>query len=180
MNKIVNIKASMNLGLSESLKLEFFNYLPVDRPQVNNNDILITPYWLTGFVSAEGNFDVRIPSTTSKLGYRVQLRFRISQHDRDILLMENIVKFLKCGKVYKYGGKSAVSLTVVDFNNITNNIIPLFEKHPIIGNKYYDYLDWSKIHSLMVNNHHLSIEGIESIRSIKLGMNRGRENKYKE
>jgi len=32
----------------------------------------------------------------------------------------------------------------------------------------------------MVNNHHLSIEGIESIRSIKLGMNRGRENKYKE
>ncbi len=46
-----------------------------------------------GFVSAEGNFDVRIPSTNNKLGYRVQLRFRISQHSRDIRLMEKIVEY---------------------------------------------------------------------------------------
>jgi hypothetical protein len=39
----------------------------------------------------------------------------------------------------------------------------------------YDYLDWRKIHSLMVNRSHLTIEGINSIRNIKLSMNTGRK-----
>jgi len=88
--------------------------------------------------------------------------------------MEKIVSFMKCGKVYKYGGKSAVSFTIVDFTDITNNFIPFIEKHFIIGIKYYDYLDWCKIHNIMVKRMHLTPEGIESIRNIKCGMNRSR------
>jgi hypothetical protein len=38
----------------------------------------------------------------------------------------------------------------------------------------YDYLDWSKIHNLMTNRSHLTVEGINSIRKIKSGMNTGR------
>lgn len=177
LSEIINIKASMNLGLSDVLKLEFTDYAPVERPQVNDNTV-VTPYWLSGFISAEGNFDVRLPSTSSKLGYRVQLRFRITQHsplgERDMKLMEKIVSFMKCGKVYRYGGKSAVSFTIVDFTDITNNLLPYLEKHFIIGVKYYDYLDWCKIHSLMVNRLHLTTEGIKSIKTIKSGMNRSR------
>jgi len=83
-----------------------------------------------------------MPATNSKLGYRVQLRFRITQHSRDIRLMEKIVEYFVSGKIYKYsGGKSAVSFTVVDFTQITNIIIPFFQKNPIIGIKLYDYLD---------------------------------------
>lgn len=88
LNQIVNIKASMNLGLSDMLKSEFVGYTPVERPVINYDNIILDPYRISGFVSAEGNFDVRIPSTNSKLGYRVQLRFRISQHSRDLRLME--------------------------------------------------------------------------------------------
>lgn len=44
--------------------------------------------------------------------------------------MEKIVEYLGCmrmqGKIYKYGGKSAVSLTIVDFVDITNIIVPFF------------------------------------------------------
>lgn len=88
LNEIVNIKASMNLGLSDMLKSEFDGHIPVEKPLIDNNNIIIDPHWISGFVSAEGNFDVRIPSTKSKLGYRVQLRFRISQLNRDFKLME--------------------------------------------------------------------------------------------
>nr|YP_009072397.1 LAGLIDADG endonuclease [Sclerotinia borealis]AHX83037.1 LAGLIDADG endonuclease [Sclerotinia borealis] len=91
LNQIVNIKASMNLGLSEMLKSEFAGYTPVERPVINSDNVYLDPDWISGFVSAEGNFDVRIPSTNSKLGYRVQLRFRISQHSRDLRLMEKLV-----------------------------------------------------------------------------------------
>ena len=176
LNKIVNIKASMNLGLSDVLKLEFPDYTPVERPVIHYDNVNLDPNWISGFVSAEGNFDVRMPSTNSKLGYRVQLRFRISQHSRDLILMEKIVEFFGSGKIYKYGGgKSAISLTIVDFTDITNIILPFFNKYPIIGIKLYDYLDWCKIHSLMVNRSHLTVEGIISIKEIKSGMNTGRK-----
>jgi hypothetical protein len=82
-----------------------------------------------------------MPSTNSKPGYRVQLRFRISQHSRDIRLMEKIVEYFGSGKIYKYTGKSAVSLSIVDFSDITNKIIPFLNKNYIIGIKLYDYLD---------------------------------------
>jgi len=172
--ELVNIKASMNLGLSDMLKSEFAGYTPVERPVINYDNVSLNPHWLSGFVSAEGNFDVRIPSTNSKLGYRVQLRFRISQHSRDIILMQKIVEYIGSGKIYKYGGKYAVSLSIVDFNDITNIIIPFFNKNPIMGIKLYDYLDWCKIHTLMLNRSHLTVEGIHSIREIKSGMNTGR------
>ena len=173
LNELVNIKASMNLGLSDMLKSEFDGHIPVEKPLIDNNNIIIDPNWISGFVSAEGNFDVRVPSTNSKLGYRVQLRFRISQHNRDFKLMEKIVEYFGSGKIYKYGGKSAVSLTIVDFADITNIIVPFFNKYPILGIKLYDYLDWCKIHNLMINRLHFTVQGIGSIRNIKSGMNTG-------
>jgi hypothetical protein len=55
--------------------------------------------------------------------------------------MKKIIEYFESGKVYNYGGKSAVSLTIVDFTDITNIIVPFFNKNPIIGIKLYDYLD---------------------------------------
>jgi len=173
LNKIVNLKASMNLGLSDKLKSEFPRYRAVERPVINCENAIINPSWLSGFVSAEGNFDVRTPKTNSKTGYRVQLRFRITQHFRDIKLMERLVKYLGGGKVYKYT-QSGVHLSIVDFSLITQRIIPLFKVNPLVGVKSLDYIDWCKIHELMVNGSHLTLEGMNSIRDIKLGMNRGR------
>ena len=88
--------------------------------------------------------------------------------------MQKIVEYLGSGKIYKYAGKSAISLTIVDFKDITNILVPFFNENPIIGIKLYDYLDWCKIHSLMLNRSHLTVEGINSIRKIKSGMNTGR------
>jgi len=174
LKELVNIKASMNLGLSDTLKSEFAGYTPVERPVINYENVILNPHWISGFTSAEGNFDVRMPATNSKLGHRVQLRFRISQHSRDLILMQKIAEYLGSGKIYKYPGKSAVSMSIVDFKDITNTIVPLFNENPIIGTKLHDYIDWCKIHSLMLNRSHLTVEGINSIRKIKSGMNTGR------
>lgn len=171
--RAVNIKASMYWGLSDMLKSEFAAYVPAERPEISYN-IKLDPHWISGFISAEGNFDVRIPSTNSKLGYRVQLRFRISQHSRDFILMQKIAEYFGSGKIYKYAGKSALSLSLVDFKDITDVLIPFLNKNPLIGVKLYDYLDWCKIHSLMVNRIHLTVQGIDSIKKIKSGMNTGR------
>jgi len=88
--------------------------------------------------------------------------------------MQKIVEYLGSGKIYKYPGKSAISLTIVDFKNITNILVPFFNENPIMGIKLHDYLDGCKIHILMLNRSHLTVEGINSIRKIKSGMNTGR------
>ena len=43
LNKIVNIKAGMNLGLSDKLKSEFTGYTPVQRPVINYDNVILDP-----------------------------------------------------------------------------------------------------------------------------------------
>jgi len=172
--QIINLKASMNLGLSDFLKSEFKNYIPIKKPVINTENIA-DPNWLSGFVTGEGNFDVNITKSTNKIGYRAQLRFRISQHIRDIKLMESLAKYLESGKIYKYPNAEALSFYIVDLNDLTNIIIPFFEKNPLGGTKLFDYLDWCEIAKLMNDGKHLTVEGLDRIRTIKFKMNTGRK-----
>ena len=83
LNRLIAIKASLNLGLSHKLKEAFPKVVPVNRPIVSNQNIP-DPMWLAGFTSAEGCFLVIIkPSKTIYLGYQTFLRFQITQHIRD-------------------------------------------------------------------------------------------------
>jgi hypothetical protein len=52
--QIINIKASMNLGLSHIIKSNFScnNITPVDRPLIKTNNILDSN-WLAGFAEGE-------------------------------------------------------------------------------------------------------------------------------
>jgi hypothetical protein len=112
--------------------------------------------------------------SSNNIGYRVQLRFRISQHERDLKLIEVLAKYLGSGKIYKYPGKPAIVLTIFNFSDINNLIIPFFEKNPLLGVKLMDYLDWCKVAKLINKGLHLTEEGFNLIREIKSGMNTGR------
>ena len=97
LKKIVAIKGSMNLGLSEELKTAFLDVLPVPRPLVVDQEIK-DPNWLAGFTSAEGCFLIKIIKSSSfSIGFYVQLIFQLTQHTRDIALMQSLVKFWDCG-----------------------------------------------------------------------------------
>ena len=174
--KILAIKASNNKGLSSELKAVFPDIIPVKRPNVE--EILINnPYWLLGFVEAEGCFSVMIKkSPTIKTGFSVSLRFQITQHYRDIVLMKNLINIWNCGNVVIKDSKhSIVDFKINKFTVIHNEIIPFFQKYPIQGVKGLDYLDWCKVAELMQNKVHLTKEGIDEIKKIKSRMNTGRK-----
>ena len=94
LQKIVNIRASMNKGHTPVLKAAFPNTIPAPRVLIEDKKIK-DPNWLTGFSAGEGCFFIDISKSLGyKLEARVKLRFTITQHSRDIGLMNRLVQFL--------------------------------------------------------------------------------------
>jgi hypothetical protein len=98
----------------------------VERPIICTNNIP-NPNWLYVFTTGEGNFQVWIAeSKSTKLGYQVQLMFRIGQHDRDIKLIKLLTKYLSAGKIYKNSNEPFVTLTICKFSDIKKNFFYTF------------------------------------------------------
>jgi hypothetical protein len=74
---------------------------------------------------------------------QVLLRFKLTQHSRDEELFRSLVNYLGCGKIYVEEG--SVSFIVTKFSDITDSIIPLFDKYPIQGIKRLNYADFIKV-----------------------------------
>lgn len=171
LNKIVGIRATMNTGINENLKESFHGIIPVEKPimeGVANPD----PDWFAGFASAESCFLINIKNSSSNnCGYQVWLSFTLTQHKRDVDLIKSLVGYLGCGSVEITTKREVVNLHVRKLSDIVNIVIPFFLEHPIRGVKSQDFEDWCKGANLMLEGRHLTIEGVEEIRKIKLGMN---------
>lgn len=174
LRKIVSIKASLNRGLSPILENSFANIIPYPRPSVSDFKIR-DPQWLAGFASAEGCFLIRIiKSSTHLTGYHIVLVFKLTQHSRDEQLIRSLVDYLECGKVYVSG--TVVDYIVTKLTDITDKIVPLFQENYIQGVKYLDFLAFVSVVELMNNKIHLTEKGLNQIKVIKAGMNKGRDN----
>ena len=94
-NKIVSIRASLNTGLPNTLKLDFPDIIPFPR----HSDELTThfePHWVDGFVDGESCFSIDIYKDKTKTGFTPKLTFQITQHARDTVLMEMFIKYFNC------------------------------------------------------------------------------------
>ena len=192
LQKILCIKVFLNLGLSDEIKINFPNISPIKRPLIVDQKI-IDPNWLSGFSSGEGCFHVRFKkSTASKFGVQVSLLFKISlllrhlaphpslrkgaepggRNERDKELMKSFIDYLNCGNISK--NSTWIDYTCVRYDDLVLKIIPFFDKYKIVGVKLQDYLDFKKVADLMKTKYHLTTLGLEQIKEIKEGMNKGR------
>ena len=88
------IKNLLNKGLSKKLKIAFpdvyttTNDIIICRPYIENKQIYDLN-WLAGFIEAEGCFFVTIRnSPKSKFGQAMWLKFMVTQHKRDEILLK--------------------------------------------------------------------------------------------
>jgi hypothetical protein len=80
---------------------------------------------VSGFVNGDGSFYVSLFKHKSyKTGYVVQLRFNVSQDSRDTVLIEKLQQFFGCGSLWF--NEKVISLTVTQFSQIIDVIIPIF------------------------------------------------------
>jgi len=165
--KIQELHAQMNLKRDRSTK-------------GFHGTIEITDQWLQGFVEAEGSFYISVtPNKTSALGYRVVATFSISQTECEKPVLEAIQKHLGCGfiktkPVTTPGGRPVCEFKVNSFKYLLNKIIPFFDANPLLTTKILNYLDFVTVMRLVERKEHLTQSGLEEIRRIIAGMNRGR------
>lgn len=175
LRKIVAIRASMNKGLTDTLKDAFPGIIPVQRPTIDYQGIP-DPYWLVGFTEAEGCFLVRIQNSLAyKSGSQVKLVFTLGQHSRDSNLFKGLIEYLGCGNYYVESDGLLCYFVVTKYVDISEKVVPLFAKYPLEGSKLQNYLDFVKVVELMKEKTHLTEEGVTLIRKIKSGMNTGRD-----
>ena len=137
LDKLVAIRASMNLGLSELLKASFPLCKPVQ--QFSDRDLAplnskFNPQWVVGFTCGEGYFGVKLlSSSTIKTGKQVKLIFQITQHTRDELLLKSLVDYFGCGKHYVSSREGYGDFQVGKYSDIMKTIIPFFQNNKIVG-----------------------------------------------
>jgi len=107
-----------------------------------------------------------------KLGMQSWLRFKITQHTRDVKLMENFKEYFSCGSCYL--DSDIVNFVVTKFSDIDNKILPFFNDYPLQGVKVLDFEDFKKLADIIRVKGHRSSEGLEELLKIKAGMNKGR------
>ena len=109
LKKIVGIKYSINRGLSTTLLEAFPEAYPVDKPKTLV-PLTINPNWLIGYpteTDVEGCFNIHITSSKPHVnGVQVKVRFILTQHSRDIDLMQKLVQNLGCGGLSQYSGEN--------------------------------------------------------------------------
>jgi NADH:ubiquinone oxidoreductase subunit K len=167
LKEILEHRASLNWGLSKTLKESFPSIIPVKRVKIENNILSnLSSNWVAGFSSGEANFFITMSGT------KVWLRFSIAQDSRDILLLKSLVKFFNCGYIAQYKNRKVCEFIVTKINDIIIYIIPFFDQYKIEGSKYNDYVKFKEAAILIKNKEHLTEKGLNKIIELKNSMNK--------
>jgi hypothetical protein len=111
-------------------------------PTNSNSESKLNPWWVTGFVDAEG----LLPYFTRgggaapgelKTQWGVRAFFQITLHLKDKAILELIRSKLGVGKIYT-AGPAAVSFEVHSIKDL-KVIISHFDKYPLISQKRADF-----------------------------------------
>ena len=180
--KIVTLKSSLNWGISDKLTKAFPLVIPVNRLEYKFKGIP-DPFWIAGFTSGDGSFQIRLRKLNTNIGYRVSLLYSFHLHIRDLDVLKGLATYfsnnsknlISNDKKVGISKDKSVHLQIAKFTDINEKIIPFFEKYPIEGLKSLDFEDFKKVCKLIENKKHLTPLGIKTILDIKLNMNQNRK-----
>ena len=131
------------------------------------------PWFVTGFVDAEWCFTIIIrKDPKNRIGWRIEANFIINLHKRDKELLKLIQAYF--GGIGRIGKErnNCCDLVVSSLDQILTEIIPYFDKYPLISKKLADYLLFREAVIRMKRGEHLTVEGLQAIINIKATLNK--------
>jgi len=153
--------------ITKVVENEYPDLKPATVPKFKTASTL-NPDWLAGFITAEASFFISLKGCPPrKAGYAVSLSFSLSQHLKDICLLERIANYLGCGIVKKHDTRESAELVITKSADINQKLIPLLSKHTLSGVKLLDFERFKKVALLIESKSHLKPEGVKLIKDIK-------------
>ena len=167
-SKLIELKGSLNKGLSENLRDNFSEINLLERVEFKFDGIP-SPYWIAGFVSGDGSFNI---NTTKDRNRKIQLRFAVNLHIREEQVIKGLAQFFNFEPdSYIYYKYTSVAVQIVNTSDILNIIIPFFDKYQIKGAKQLDFIEFKKVAEIVKHKGHLTEDGLKEILVIKDNMN---------
>lgn len=152
--------------------IRYYSSKPVQHQQCEKHNLKMDPWFLTGFVDAEGCFTLGINKNKDcKTGWSVQLFFQIALHRKDNELLEQIKTYFGVGKIHKLGSQSIILRvsSIKDLEAIFNH----FYKYLLVTKKLADYNLFKLAYNIIINKEHLTQEGLSKLVAIKGSLNLG-------
>ena len=112
----------------------FSTHQRLNEEHLNNKNLF--EQWLVGFTDGDGNFSI------TNQGDKWGLSFKLAQSRYNLRILYYIKKQLGVGSVTKDNTKG--QFFIRDRKTIENLILPIFDKHPLLTSKYFDYLIFKK------------------------------------
>jgi len=156
-------------------KQQFKEWLNIYNKQYSMNvsfkDQLIQPNlntaWISGFVDAEGSFYGRVKSChTSKLKKAPHLTFQVSLKELEIIkALRNAFLNIKTSDLKNVGYDKSWDGWTFHCSSFSKLklIRNYFSRYKLKTKKSLSYTKWCKIHNMVLNKEHLTLEGLNKI-----------------
>lgn len=133
------------------------------------------PYYLAGFTDGEGCFSVTIcKHKCARFGWKIDPLFQVYQHKDNSSILHIFKEVFGCGYVSKKGGNPLCHVFCVDsIRDLTKFVIPFFEKYPLIGEKYLNFILFKEIVFGLKKKYHFTKKGFIDLAEIAYQMNKG-------
>ena len=137
---------------------------------------MLNPNYIVGLIDGEGSFTVYIRNPddkkVAKRRVTAEPKFYVKLIEKDKRILFQLKKYFGCGNVYfqkdnRPNHHHCYRYEVTNLREITENIIPFFDQHPLQGNKAKDYALFKKIVKAVLNKEHQTKKGLERIRHLK-------------
>jgi hypothetical protein len=171
--EVLAIKSVFPNALNDSIKGAFPDITSIIKPEFISNTYKLNGHWIAGFTQADGSFGLNYSKATKmRLGYTCQPQFRVTQHERDVIVLKRIIEYLGCSVLRNTSKiKYEWSVSVSNHLDLVNIVIPFFQKHSIYGAKQSDFLDFSLGMDIINKKGHLTPEGLNELNKMAYRMN---------
>ena len=130
--------------------------------------------YLSGYVDGEGSFCVAVNRNPScRTGYQLVPEFHVSQNGDRAQVLELLRERLGgCGYIKPNGRKDrALVLVVRRREDLLEQVIPFFERSPLLSSKQEDFEKFATVVRAMAAGHHRTAAGFAELLELALSMN---------
>lgn len=145
-----------------------------------NRPGVLPPEYLVGLTDGEGCFyiNLRPPRGIRSRRSTVEFHFYIKLKGNHLNLLKKVKKSFGCGEIYHQKEKrknhsECYRFEINSRKDISETLIPFFQKHPLQGPKVKDFLIFQQTFIIIQANNRLDDKELAKIKKLKQRMNLG-------